>query len=65
MQRINGTNTYITDIMRDWLFDLNSKEYKAKMELANFLKKNGLDYWKTKIPEQYLDEYPKAYLEKY
>jgi ankyrin repeat protein len=65
MSRFDGVNLYITDIMRDWRFELNSPEYKKKMQLANFLKKNGMDYWKTKIPEQYLDSYPKEYLKKY
>ncbi|WP_426670492.1 ankyrin repeat domain-containing protein [Mucilaginibacter sp. McL0603] len=62
---VSGKKLYITDILRDWLFDLGSDKYKKKMELVDFLKKNGMDYWKIEIPEQYLDDYPKSYLEKY
>ncbi|HTB32494.1 MAG TPA: ankyrin repeat domain-containing protein [Bacteroidia bacterium] len=60
-----GENKYITDALREWRFDLGSNDYKKKMQIVAFLKKNGMDYWKTKIPEQFLDLYPKAYLEKY
>lgn len=63
--RNNGEKVYITDAMRDWRFDLGSDAYKKKMWLVDFLKKNGMDYWKTKIPEQFLNDYPKEYLEKY
>lgn len=65
MKTIDGSNLYITDIMRDWRFELNSNEYKKKMQLADFLKKNGMDYWKTEIPKQYYESYSKDYLEKY
>jgi len=60
-----GENKYITDAMRYWRFDLGSDEYKKKMELVDFLKKNGMDYRKTKIPEEYIPDYPKDYLDKY
>ncbi len=58
-------NKYITDAMRHWRFDLNSGEYKKKMWLVNFLKKNGMDYKKAKIPEEFYDDYSKDYLSKY
>ena len=60
-----GEKIYITKIMRDWRFDLGSEEYKRKMQLADFLKKNGMDYWKEPIPKRYLKQYPKDYLDKY
>ena len=62
---INGQKLYITDFMREWRFDLGSEEYKKKMQLAEFLKKNGMDYWKTPIPKEFIPDYPKEYLEKY
>jgi hypothetical protein len=65
LTRLDGSKLYITDMMRDWLFDLDSDKYKKKMQLANLLKMNGMDYWKTKIPERFLDSYPKEYLNKY
>ena len=60
-----GKNIYITDYLRDWFFDLGSEAYKKKMWIVAFLKKNGMDYWTTPIPERYLEHYPKEYLEKY
>jgi len=65
IKNIKGQSLYITDMMRNWRYDLNSPEYVKKMQLADFLKKNGMDYRSTKIPEQFLDQYPKEYLEKY
>ena len=62
---VSGDKYYITNAMRDWRFDLGSEAYKKKMQLVDFLKKNGMDYRTTKIPEQYLNDYPKEYLEKY
>jgi hypothetical protein len=62
---IEGENKYITDALRHWTFYLNSEEYKKKMRIVEFLKKNGMDYWKTKIPENYLGDLSKDYLEKY
>lgn len=65
MKNIKGQDIYITDMMRDWHYDLNSPAYFKKMQLVDFLKKNGMDYRSTKIPEQDFDQYPKEYLEKY
>lgn len=62
---MNGENKYITDDLRYWRFDLGSEDYKKKMQIVAFLKKNGMDYRKTKIPEQFLNEYSKKYLDKY
>lgn len=42
----------ILDFLRDSEFPLNSKEYKIKMEIVEFLKNKGLDYWKYPIPEK-------------
>jgi hypothetical protein len=63
--RNNGERFYITDNMREWRFDLGSDEYKKKMWLVDFLKGQGMDYRKTKIPEQFKGDYSKEYLEKY
>lgn len=58
-------NRYLTDAMREWRFDLGSDEYKKKMKLVEFLKKNGMDYRKTPIPEEFKSDYSKEYLDKY
>ena len=65
LTRVNGEKYYITDAMRYWRFDIGSEEYKKKMQLVDFLKKNGMDYRKTKIPEEFIPDYPKEYLDKY
>lgn len=36
----------------EMLFKLNSKEYQEKMKLVAYLKTQGLDYWKTPIPDK-------------
>ncbi|MEO3407895.1 ankyrin repeat domain-containing protein [Mucilaginibacter sp. CAU 1740] len=62
---IEGEEKYLTDDMRYWHFDLGSAEYKKKMQIADFLNKNGMDYRATEIPKTEFDNYPKEYLEKY
>ncbi len=58
--------------LRYRMFPLDSKEYKQKMEVVEFLRQKGIDYRKTAIPENMVKEakelYPdswKEYLEKY
>ena len=62
---IDGEIKYITNGLREWRFDLGSDEYKKKMQIVDFLKKNGMDYRKTEIPKEFLDQYSKKYLAKY
>lgn len=62
---IDGDTLRITNLLRSWTNDLNSQDYKVKMEIVDYLEKNGMDYWKTKIPKHYYDNYSKEYLEKY
>ncbi len=62
---IGGKNLYIVDELREWTFELNSDDYKKKMQLVDFLKQNGMDYRKTKIPWGYEKNHSKEYLEKY
>ncbi|WEA00845.1 ankyrin repeat domain-containing protein [Mucilaginibacter sp. SJ] len=61
----DGQEKYITDAMRFWHFEIGSVEYKKKMQIVNFLKKNGMDYRKAEIPKEYFENYSKDYLEKY
>jgi len=46
---------------------LNSKDYKEKMKLVAYLKTQGLDYWKTPIPDNIKNNpnFTKEYLSKY
>ena len=53
--------------IREKSFDLNSKEYQEKMKLVAYLKTQGLDYWKTPIPDNIKNNpnYTQDYLSKY
>lgn len=53
--------------LREKKFDLNSKEYKEKMKLVAYLKTQGLDYWKTPIPDNIKNnsKFTQEYLSKY
>lgn len=53
--------------LRELRFDLNTKDYKEKMKLVAYLKTQGLDYWKTPIPENIScnPDFTKEYLSKY
>ena len=54
--------------LRDMPFELNTKMYQEKMKLVAYLNTQGLDYWKTSIPD-YIRTNPhygnKEYLSKY
>lgn len=63
---------YLVDLLREILLDLNTDEYKNKMQIVIFLKSKGIDYRATPIPEyikkKAQEKYPKnwrEYLEKY
>lgn len=62
---IDGKPLYILSFLREMPFPLDSKEYKIKMEVVNYLLLKGLDYWKEPIPKRYFKNYDSAYLEKY
>ena len=53
--------------LREHTPDLNSKDYKEKMKLVAYLKTQGLDYWKTPIPDKIKNNpnYNHEYLSKY
>jgi ankyrin repeat protein len=61
----DGQNIMITDLLRTWVFPLNSDKYKVKMEIVNYLKEKGMNYWKAPIPEFYFKNYSKDFLSKY
>lgn len=63
---------YLVDVLREDFFELDTDEYKYKMQIVDFLKSKGIDYRATPIPEyikkKAQEEYPKTwqeYLEKY
>jgi ankyrin repeat protein len=63
--KLNGDTLYIHHLLRELRFPLESKEYNMKMEVVEYLKQRGLNYWEAKIPEGYYQLYSEEYLEKY
>ena len=53
--------------LREKTFDLNSQDYKEKMKLVSYLKTQGLDYWKTPVPDNIKNNpnFTPEYLSKY
>jgi len=58
--------------LRRWTPELNSKGYEMKMDIVKEFARQGVDYWKSKIPEDVVEwakkDYPdtwKEYLKKY
>lgn len=59
-------------LLRDWTPDLDSEGYRMKMDIVKEFARQGVDYWKTEIPEdvvkQMKERYPdtwQEYLKKY
>ncbi len=65
MVNMDGDSLYLSNCLRNLRFELGSKEYETKMEVVEFLKERGMNYWETPIPKRFYDLYPKEYLEKY
>lgn len=67
-----GMPMYLANVLREDFFDLDSEEFKLKMELVAFMKTKGIDYRATPVPEyikkKAQETYPKTwqdYLDKY
>lgn len=62
-----GEYKILHELRGEMLFKLNSKEYQEKMKLVAYLKTQGLDYWKTPIPDKVknIPNYTQDYLSKY
>lgn len=63
---------FAVNILRNWVYDLDSKEYKIKMEIVEEFARQGVNYWDTKIREDTLEQikilYPdtwEEYIKKY
>lgn len=51
------------NILRNWVYKLDSKEYKMKMEIVEEFARQGVNYWDTKIPKDRLAQIKKLYPE--
>lgn len=60
-----GNERYLVDVMRNWNFELDSKEYQLKMEIVEYLNKNGIDYRNAKVPKVIQQNYSKDYIDVY
>ncbi len=49
------------NILRDWIFDIGSQEYKMKMEIVEEFARQGVNYWDTKISSDRLKEIKKIH----
>jgi len=49
------------DILRNWIFKLDSEQYKTKMEIAEKFAQQGVNYSDTKIPNNRLSQIKKLY----
>jgi hypothetical protein len=62
-----GEYEILHSLRGEMLFKINSKEQREKMKLVAYLKTQGLDYWKTPIPDKIENNpnFTKEYLSKY
>lgn len=52
---------YPVSLLRDWVYKLDSEEYKIKMEIVAEFARQGVNYWDTKIDKFTLDVIKKLY----
>jgi hypothetical protein len=48
-------------ILRDWVYDINSEKYKLKMDIVEEFTRQGVNYWKTEMYEDTLQQIKKLY----
>ena len=60
-----GQNPYDTfypvDLLRHWIFELDSEQYERKMAIVEEFARQGVDYWSTEIPPFTLEQIQKLY----
>ena len=60
-----GDTITVLNYLRDWTFPLDSEEYKIKMEIVEYMKEQGEDYWSYPIPKDIQKRHPQEYLDQY
>jgi len=59
---INYQDTrYPVELLREWIFDLDSEDYKLKMEIVDEFSRQGSNYWKTTPSVRTVDRIKKLY----
>ena len=58
---------YPVELLRGWIFDIDSEKYKIKMEIVDEFMRQGVDYWNSEIPmhdlQTIVDMYPDTWRE--
>lgn len=57
----DGEKIYILEALKHNMYDIGSRKHRTKMEIVDFLKKRGLDYWNEPIPERVIKEIKNKY----
>jgi len=52
-------------LLRQWVYPLNSPEHKTKMEIVHYLQVHGQNYWETPVPEEIKRHYAAEYVARY
>ncbi|SUJ10989.1 Ribulose-5-phosphate 4-epimerase and related epimerases and aldolases [Sphingobacterium spiritivorum] len=58
---VQGDSIYILGALRQCIVDLDSKEYRQKLEVISFLRSRGLDYSQEPVPAYILRDIKKKY----
>ncbi|WP_264536547.1 ankyrin repeat domain-containing protein [Flavobacterium sp. N1736] len=58
---VDGEDVYILEALRKCIIDLESEQYKSKLEVIQFLKEKGLNYTNEPIPDYILTKIKKKY----
>jgi hypothetical protein len=60
---------YYVNELRHLKFPIGSENHKLKMEIVEYMRERGVNYWETPIGEhlrkQLIEKYGEEYLEKY
>jgi uncharacterized protein len=62
---LEGDDITVLSRLRGMIYELDSPEYKIKMEVVAYLKLQGIDYHKEPIPSRFYKIYDSKFLEKY
>ena len=60
-----GDTITVLKRLRNWTFPLDSEDYKIKMEIVEYMKEQGEDYWSCPIPKDIRKRRPQEYLDQY
>lgn len=52
---------YPVSILRNWVFELDSDEYRLKMDIVREFIRQGVDYWNAEVPSRTLEHIKKLY----